>query len=440
LHRLRLLVITLRGSLWFVPSVMIAAAIALGVIVSEADLAFGAWAGERWPRFFGATPEGARAVLGTIAAAMATVTGIVFSMTLVALSLAATHYGSRVLRQFMRDRLNQVVLGLFLGVFAYCLVVARTIRSGDDPFVPALAVTLAIVATFVALGFLIYFLHHVATSVQAPQILATLAHETLHALERDDDAHADDAARVDAIPTAWTLVPARAPGFVRTLAEDALAGLAEERDRVVRVLAPPGTFVSDGTPLAAVAGGPPDEALGDAVRNCFGIGVERTIEDDAGYGIRQIVDIALRALSPGVNDPTTAVLGMHWLAVVLRCAAARPARSGLRCDARGRLRLLAPPPAFGGLLRTAYEQIATAAKGDPVVLGQLASALERVADGCATDAARKDARTFAAWLHGVAGRDVAEPGARRDLQKRLRAIATGERPDADRRDDAIDAA
>ncbi|HEX4884090.1 MAG TPA: DUF2254 domain-containing protein [Casimicrobiaceae bacterium] len=429
MHRLRSVVVALRGSLWFLPALMIAGAIALAVAVTEADLAFAEWAATRWPRFFGATPEGARAVLGSIAAAMATVTGIVFSMTLVTLSLAASHYGSRVMRQFMRDRLNQVVLGTFLGVFAYCLVVARTVRSGDAPFAPALGVTIAILLTFVAIGCLIYFLHHVATSVQATQILATLAHETLQTAERGarrDEAFASAGAD-DAVPTAWHPVPARTSGFVQTVGEASLASLAHERDVVIRVLATAGDFVVESIALAAVAGPAPDDDLIGRINACYAIGPERSIDDDVGYGLRQIVDIALRALSPGVNDPTTAVLCLHWLTVILGRAAARPQRLVQRRDEAGRLRLVARRATFDTLLRTSFDQIATAARGDTVVLGQVASALAHVAACCATAEARASVESLAVSLHARAGRDVAAPDERRDLQKRLRGVATGER-------------
>lgn len=433
MHRLRSLVMALRGSLWFVPAITVAGAIVLGVAVSEADLAAGAWAAQRWPRFFAATPDGARAVLGAIASAMITVTGIVFSMTLVTLSLAASHYGSRVLRQFMRDRANQLVLGTFLGVFAYCLVVVRAVRGGDDPFVPAFAVAIAIAFAFVAIGLLIYYLHHVATSVQAPHIIATLAHETLQAaaaMASRDTGERGPAQPPQPAAARWHPVAARRSGFVATVGTSSLHDLACALGTTIRMDAGAGDFVADGTSLASVADVVPDDETAAAIDGCYAIGVERSIDEDVGYGMRQIVDIALRALSPGVNDPTTAVLCLHWLTVVLRRLVAVRFPPAACYDAEGRLRLIARQPSFDALLHTAYDQVADAAAGDAVVLGHLEASLAAVAAACEDPARQAAIAQLAASLHARVSRDVGDPDARRRLQRGLRRLAGGERRDA----------
>ena len=150
---------------------------------------------ERWPRLFGAGAEGSRGLLAAIASSMITVAGVTFSITIVALALASSQYTSRILRNFMRDRTNQTVLGVFVGVFAYCLVVLRTIRGGDEgAFVPALAVLGALLLAFVAIGFLIFFIHHIAASIQATSIIAAVAGETFEAVDRLFPTEVGDAA------------------------------------------------------------------------------------------------------------------------------------------------------------------------------------------------------------------------------------------------------
>ena len=139
----------------------------------------------RWPRLFGASAEGARGMLSTIAGSMMTVVGVTFSMTLVSLALASSQYTSRILRNFMRDRVTQVVLGIFTGIFAYCLIVLRTIRGGDEGgFVPSLAVFFAVVLAMGGIGVLIFFIHHIAASIQASSIIASVADETMVAVDR----------------------------------------------------------------------------------------------------------------------------------------------------------------------------------------------------------------------------------------------------------------
>jgi uncharacterized membrane protein len=150
----------LRSSLWFVPTVFVLGSIVLAVGMVEVDTRLDSRLWEKWPRFFAVGADGARGTLSAIASSMITVAGVVFSITIVALSLASSQYSSRVLRHFMRDRITQTVLGVFVGVFAYCLIVLRMIRGGDEgPFVPLLAVLGGVVLAFVGIGFLIYFIH-----------------------------------------------------------------------------------------------------------------------------------------------------------------------------------------------------------------------------------------------------------------------------------------
>ncbi len=175
---------SMRSSFWFVPALMVVDAVVLAILLITLDTSLDLHLAARWPLLFGAGAAGARGLLTTVASSMITVAGLVFSITLVALSLTSSQYTSRVIRNFMRDRVNQWVLGVFLGIFAYCLVVLRTIREGDEgAFVPTLAVLAGLILAFIGIAVLIHFIHHIATTIQASSIVATAAQETLAAVD-----------------------------------------------------------------------------------------------------------------------------------------------------------------------------------------------------------------------------------------------------------------
>lgn len=185
---MRKLWIEVRSSLWFVPGLLVLTAIGLALGLVEVDLTFAQQLqAQRWQPLLNTGAEGARGMLTAIAGSMITVAGVVFSMTIVTLSLASTQYTPRILRNFMRDRANQIVLGIFVAIFAYCLIVLRTIRGGAEKdgagFVPLLAVAFAMLLALLSIGCLIFFIHHVATSIQASSILSAIAQQTMRAIE-----------------------------------------------------------------------------------------------------------------------------------------------------------------------------------------------------------------------------------------------------------------
>ena len=175
----------LRSSFWFMPSLIVVVSIVFAVVLIEADsIGSDRWLA-RWPRLFGAGAQGARDMMSTIAGSMMTVVGVTFSMILVVLALASSQYTSRILRNFMRSRVTQVVLGIFAGIFTYCLIVLRTIRGGDEgAFVPNLAVFFGFVLALGGVGALMFFIHHIASSIQASSIIASVAQETIAAIDR----------------------------------------------------------------------------------------------------------------------------------------------------------------------------------------------------------------------------------------------------------------
>jgi uncharacterized membrane protein len=385
--KLRQITINLRSSFWFVPGMMVVAAIGLALGLVEVDQHVNDALRERWPRLFTTEAEGSRAMLSAIAGSMITVAGVVFSITIVALAQASTQYTSRVLRNFMRDRTNQVVLGVFLGVFTYCLVVLRTVSGSDEErFIPSLAVLGGLVLAVVAIGFLILFIHHIATTLQAGEITHSVMHETLAAVDRlfpnalGTEAEAPSALTDQAVAELeWQPVPARRSGYVQSVEAGALIEFAIEHRTVVRMECGVGEFIAEGRPIVSLAlMQPPDRNLVKRLNGLYAVDSYRTTDQDAAYGLRQLVDVALKALSPGINDTTTAVTALDYLSVILQRLADREIGSPYRSE-DSRLRVIARGPTFAHLVELAFGQILENAEGNTSVLVRMLRVIEEVA-------------------------------------------------------------
>lgn len=405
----------LRSSLWFVPAMIVAGAVvlAVGLIEVEAFSNREQLAG-RWPLLFGAGAEGSRGLLSTIAGSMMTVAGVTFSITVVALTLASSQYTSRILRNFVRDRANQAVLGVFVGVFAYCVIVLRTIRSGEEgAFVPGVAVLGALVLAFVAIGFLIFFIHHITASLQAASIIDSVATETLEAVDRLFPARLGEAAaglageqqELAHAPGTWAAVPATKTGYVQGIDADALFELANDRDVIIRMERGIGEFVIETCRLASVSGTPPDDETIRKLNAAFSVDRYRTVHQDTGYGIQQIVDVALKALSPGINDTTTAINCVDYLGAILARLVTRRIESPSRSEG-GQLRVINRAPTFPGLLAQAFDQIRQNAEGNVAVLTRLLQVLATLADRTADEDRRRALRQQADLVVETAERSV----------------------------------
>lgn len=400
MHQLHQMWIRVTSSLWFVPLTLVFGAIALAMGLIATDLIVGTDWVTRRSLAFGVGASGARGMLSAIAGSMMTVASLTFSLTIATLATASAQYTSRLTRNFMRDRINQFVLGYFVGLFAYCLVVLRTIRSGDEEiaFVPPIAVMGGLLLALVSIAVLIFFIHHIAESIQLGVILRRVTTETLGAIDKLFPAEVGEpagrttggrpAGRAAAGAAARAPLefpppgagPARAVsaerfGYVQSLDAERLLRLATEVDGVVRMTADIGSFVTPEGVLCEIASQRPmtDEQIEHA-RGGFDIGAARTIEQDAAFGIRQIVDIALKALSPGVNDTTTAVMCTQHLGVVLEALAARPIPDQVRGE-DGAVRLLASGRSFELLAGLCLDQIRQSASGNTAVIGALLCAI-----------------------------------------------------------------
>jgi len=419
-----------RSSLWFVPACMSLAAAVLALAAGRLDAAVAG--GELTLPFFvyAGDRDGARTVLSTVAGSMITVAGVTFSVTVVALALASSQFGPRLLVNFMRDRGNQLVLGTFIATFLYCLLALG--QGGSDPkAVPAVSATLGLLLAVASVAVLIFFIHHISSSIRAEQVVDGVARDLERGIDRLFPRSRDEAADPDARDEAdapgfddASHVLAAHDGYIQRVDEERLVSIASAEGLVLKAPRRAGHFVVEGETILLVSGGGELEAeVGDRLRACFLLGRERTPEQDPEHGIHQLVEVAVRALSPGVNDPYTALSCVDWLGAMLCRVGPRPLRSPRRADAEGRLRLQVDPIDFEGLLAAAFQQIRQFGRTTPAVSIRVLELLERVAGSVAGRESRREAvRTQADTVLTAALSEGLQPCDREDLEARHRAV------------------
>ncbi|WP_422750189.1 DUF2254 domain-containing protein [Mycobacterium sp. WMMD1722] len=380
--------------LWPIPMLALLSALVLGIAMPSVDEALDTWLPTSVAGFlFGGGADAAREVLSAIASSLITVTSLTFSLTLVTLQLASSQYSPRLLRTFAADRVVHRTLGLFLGTFMYALTVLRTIRSNDETgdFVPRLAVTVAYLLTVLSVVMLVAFLAHLVKQIRIEAILDQVRTDTVSTASRvferndDDDAHEPVAAAV--VPTGRAeVIESKSSGFLVEIDAQTLRDVAVDADVVVWVDKPVGSAVTAGTPIARCwpKGGAPldDETvrhLQQQVTDALRTGRERTSAHDAEFGLRQLVDVVIRALSPGINDPTTAVHGLHSCTLVLSDLLTRRLGRCTLVDDDGRVRVVVDRPTFRDLLELVCRQPRVYGAGDPAVLEALMSLLRDLA-------------------------------------------------------------
>lgn len=384
-----------RSSFWFIPSVMVIGAVVLAVAMVALDETVTDKNLDSWWWAYTGSADGANAVLGTIAGSMITIAGTVFSLTLVALTLASSQFGPRLLRNFMRDPTNQIVMGTFIATFLYCLLVLRTVRRDEiEPFVPHLSVTLGVVFALASVGVLIHFIHHVAVSIQADEVIARVFGELMEGIDRlypetfgkdpsQQDAPAVEPSAPSSLPESFEsesrTVPAPEDGYLERVDGEALLSMAIREDVILRIERRPGHYVIAGTPLVRVWPGEKlTDDLAQEIRFAFVQGSQRTPTQDLGFPIDQLVEIAARALSPGVNDPFTAMTCVDRLGSGLARLAQRKMPSAFRLDDDGRLRVVARPQTFPSLVRSAFDPIRQHAASAAAVLRRLKETIAAV--------------------------------------------------------------
>lgn len=428
-----------RTSFWFVPTVMVAAAILLSLAMIHLDKAAPSHSGLAalgWT--FTRGPEGSRAVLSTVAASMMTIASVTFSITVVALQLASSQFGPRLLRNFMRDRGNQVAIGAFIATFTYCLLILRTVNGTEDErFVPNISVTVALLLALASLGVLIYFIHHAAESIQAENVIAAVGGELDRDIDRlypaeiggpPRDATPRDAEGDPRLPDGFLAgsceILAEESGHIRAVDGDHLLGLAVDRDLVIELTSRPGKFIFAGEALArAWPASRVEDEVADSIRSAFYVGPRRTQAQDVEFVIDQLVEIAVRALSPSSGDPFTAIGCVNRLGASLGRLAERELPSRHRVDDEGRLRIVADGSTPTGIVDAAFNQIRQASRGDVAVTLRLLEVLGEIGRRSRAPEFRAALRRQAdAALRGAI-EAITEPSDRAEVEARHRRAA-----------------
>lgn len=381
----------LRTQLWPVPAIGIVVAVLLGVGLPRVDRAIG----DELPAavtdyLFGGGATSARAVLQAVAGSLITVTALTFSLTVVTLQLASSQFSPRLLRTFARDRVVHVTLALFLSTFTYALTVLRTVRDQADQqpqFVPQISVTLAFLLALASVLGLVLFLAHLAREIRVETMLRTV-HAEASSTARQLLTERDPSAAAPALPVpprTASMLLAGGSGFLVGLDERALVSAAVAADAVVLLDRPPGSSLVAQTPVGRTwntsgEAFEPDvlERLRREVDAALAIGFERTEDQDVGYGLRQLTDVASKALSPGINDPTTATHALGHASALLCELAGRDLGPRLLHDDEHRLRVALARPGLADLLELALTQPRRYGRTDPFVLGRLLTLLREL--------------------------------------------------------------
>jgi uncharacterized membrane protein len=395
----------LGSSYWFVPSVMAVLAIVLATGMIRLDVAHGSKWIDSVPWLYAARANGARQMLSSIGGSMITVAGTVFSVTIAAVVYASGQYGPRLLTNFMRDRGNQVTLGTFIATFIYCLLVLRTVRSADESggysFVPDLSLLVAVGLALCSIAVLIFFIHHVPSKIHINSVIEEIGDGLLGAIEErfprfiGDPRPDDDRAERAIVPRTFRkdasaddaehrrLVRAKRTGYVMMIDEDALLSVARDHDLVLRLQYQSGDFAHAGRALAEAH--PVDRCDEEAcarIRDAFSLSSRRSTLQDLRFLVDELVEIAARALSPGVNDPFTALTCMDWLSAGLSNLASRDIPSHLRVDKDGALRVIAHPVSFEAMIDRSFGALAQYCAADMVAALRFVRALGEVALDC----------------------------------------------------------
>jgi uncharacterized membrane protein len=423
-NRVRSLWLNLSQSLGFVPGLIVAVFAALGIVLVHIDRHLnlkGASVG------FTGDGAAARTVLSVIAGSLITVAGLTFSITMVVLQLASSQFSPRILRTFFGDRVTQVTIGAYVGTFVYSILVLRAVgSSGADGFVPRLSVTVAVLLGIAAVVLLVVFLNHVSRMVQVSHVTANIAHATLARVgvlypDPYRDSVEDESSE---LLESWRsqppgrVLPAR-PGYVQRIGLDGLAESAGRHAERVAILVCAGDFVSVETPIVETWPAAAAEECRRELLAVVSISSERDLNQDVDFGVRQLADTALKAISPGINDPMTAVTCISYLRSILVRLSERAEPSRVHHLAEHDLTVIVRKRQFDEYLE-AVLQISRYVDGDAWVAGELLSLLR----ACAETALELGAVERLRSLHGVAV-TVGEQAARQAKNERDRDRVAG---------------
>lgn len=382
-------------SLWFMPTLAVIGSLLAGYLLSQVEVGTDDLLS---PILFRGDAGAARELLIVVSGTMITVTGLVFVLTVVALQIASTQFSPRLLRSFLQDPGTRLVLSVFVATFAYSLGGLFTVGQDTDAgesFVPRLAVTGSLFLALVSVGMLVYYIQHITNSIRIDTVMHGVRRATIKAIHRHHPVpveQAEDPLPPPDIPEDALLVAVDRSGYLEQIEIEALHRLANESDLTIRIRPQVGHHLVSGSALAWVWGHSPgsidEDRLSSAVNREVILTVERRVDHDVGFGIRQLIDIELKAVSPSINDPYTAVQAVQHLSIIMT-ELAPLATDDIRLVDDGRVRVFVPVPGFLLFLDTLCSNVRRSAANRPRVVIALLRLLETVA-ASATSPARRD--------------------------------------------------
>ena len=363
----------LNASYWFIPLLVALAGAASAVILLSVDSELGLGSTGMAATLMPSSVEGSRALLSAIISSMITAISVTFSVTIVALTVAAQHFGPRVLNNFVRHRSAQVVLGTFIATFIYAVLVLGAV-GGKGPL-PRLAVSGGVLLVLLSVGALIYYVHHISNALQVGELTAEITRDLTAGIRRDRaDAPQTNSHR--STPRDPGSIPALESGYVQRIDYAAIAAIASARNAFVWMRREPGAFALTGAPLALVEPKSAcDATFAEVVQQACVVGPDRTQWHDPEFSVKQLVEVALRALSPGVNEPFTALTCIDRLGEGLAAAARAPQPQEWWTDAQGTERVFAKAQSFQTLLRASFDPIRIFAGRNPAIYVRLAETI-----------------------------------------------------------------
>jgi uncharacterized membrane protein len=440
----------LRTTFWLVPVILVALACLLFFVTVEIDIAaynhhfsFPSWIRTE-------SADAGRTVLIAIATAVMSVAGVVFSITILALTLASQQFGPRMMRNFVRDLGNQLTLGVFVATFVYCVLAMGSITEGaHGPFVPRVSIFVAEALTLLNIAVLIYFIHHIAKSIQLPEVIAGIARDLMRAIDAEfpvavgsvvEDSRAATAPGGPGPPATaadplepveevarrieeeGALVRASTSGYLQFVSYAPLVEIAERFDGVIRLEHRPGHFVMAGRPLAKVLPAVAASQVSQALADAHVTGPHRTLTQDPVFAIDQLVEIGIRALSPAVNDTFTALTCIDWLAAGLGRVSGRSIVEGVYRDKGGRVRLVESDPSYARMVNRAFDKVRQAASGMPAVIIRLLDSLGNIAEATTSAEQRQVLVRQADMILSLAEASVREENDLEDIRRRHRRV------------------
>jgi uncharacterized membrane protein len=417
----------LRTNLWLVPMLDVVGAILLFVVTVSIDRAayHGTIMLPSW--VISGTADASRQILTTIAAAVITVIGVVFSVVIVALTLASTQFGPRMLRNFMRDRGTQWTLGTFVATFVYSILALIAISPGPHgDFVPHVSITTTLILVVLDLAVLLYFIHHIAVQIQLPQVIASIAADVTKAIAAE--AAPPPAGRPERGLSAAELlarmreqpgeVKATESGYLQYVRHSTLVRIATSTNSVIHLLQRPGHFLVNGRTMAVVWPAEAAPSVARALQRAHLSGPYRSLSQDISFGIDQLVEIAIRALSPAVNDTFTALTCIDWIGDSLRQIALGWHPEQIHRDAQGYVRVITTQTSFDRLVQRAFEKVRQAAAGMPAVMIRQLDALTEILEQAPLPEQRKVLLEQAEMIRTLCLETVPEKADREDVLRR----------------------